>query len=322
MNKKLEKVSLEQIDTDDRTYSVTEGRDIGKLCDSLSDVGLLNPPCLKYCPSQKAYRIVCGFQRIQAAQHLGWKEIPAWILDSALDDKTLLLCSLHDNLAHREFNPVEKAGCVKKLLDCLPRQEIVSTWLPRLGLPPKTKSLDSALAIAGLDKELRNAILQGILAEKSAVRLAGMQSADREALFSLFSRAHFSTSKQAEIIEYCRDIAARDGIDISAVLQDKRIWAVLDREQLTRSQQGEKIRQIIKKIRYPRLTEREKRFADTKKRLGLPRGIDLISPPFFEGNTYQMHISFSTPRELSTAVDRMSGIARDSALTTLLGEES
>lgn len=314
-------VMLDLIDMDDRAFVVTAGRGIEGLKNSIEVIGLVNPPHLVFSESKGCYRVVCGYRRLEASANLGWKEVPAKVFNSSADEKELFLFALYDNLPHRDFNPVEKAGAVERLLKFFSENEVIETYFPLLGLPASAGAFEDLISLIELEDEIKHGIIQGTITEKNAIRLSGMETDDRLYLFRLFCMVNLSSSKQAEIIESCCDIARRDNLSVRDVLKHEGIEEILKHDKLTLSQQGDRIRQLLRKKRFPRLTLCEERFLRLKKKLALPGSIQFHPPPFFEGSTYRMQIEFENIEDLGRAADQVKILAGSSSVKEMLEEK-
>ncbi len=311
-------IPLHKIEKSDRSFIITAGRDNRELTRSIQQVGLVNLPYLVAGPSGDCYRIVCGCRRIQVLTELGWKEVTAKIFSNAPEEKTLFLFAFFDNLAHRQFNPVEKAHSVERLLHYFSQEEIIRSYLPLLGLHPTARTLADTISLAGLEDDIKYAVITGALQEKTAVRLAGLSAEERQSIFSLFCMVNLSASKQSEISEHCLDIACRDSLSISEILDDRAVQDVLQQDRMTGSQKGEQVRQVLRKKRFPRLTRREESFGTLKKRMHLPPNLVLSPPAFFEGAMYRMQISFETVEDVQAAADQVKKLAENPDLKKLL----
>ena len=95
----------------------------------------------------------------------------------------------------------------------------------------------------------------------------------------------------------------------------------LEKDRLTLSQKGDRIRRLLMGKRFPRLISREEKFSRLKKKLSLPGKVDLYPPPFFEGGTYCMRIEFESAEDLEKAADRVKRLAGSSPMKQLLEEE-
>ncbi len=109
-------------DTDVRTLPVRKivpnpfqpRRDFGKeelvdLSRSIRDNGLLQPIVVRPAPSVDGdrYELVAGERRLRAVHGLQWEEIPVVVRD--VDDRTLLVLALVENIQREALNPLEEA---------------------------------------------------------------------------------------------------------------------------------------------------------------------------------------------------------------------
>lgn len=311
-------IPVSAIDLNDRACVVTWGRACAGLVSSIQGVGLITPPVLAAQPGKPTFRIVCGFLRVQALRQVGVSELPARIIQPGAPEAEMLAWALHDNLAHRAFNPVEQAGAAVRLLCRLPEKEVVGLWLPLLGLPPTMKALDTCLRIDGLEPELKDALAAGLLSGHSAAELAALPADERLALYRLFTSVHLSVSKQAEVIESCADLARRDTLSIGHILQSAGMQAILADPNSNLSQKGEQVRAWLRSRRFPRLTRRQERFAALAKKLPHAGGVRLAPPPSFEGSTYRIEIAFTRQEALAAAARTVQALAEDEHLRQVL----
>jgi ParB-like chromosome segregation protein Spo0J len=308
---------LDTIALEDKAFVITFGRSCDGLARAIERAGLVNPPVLSKLPGQDTYRIVCGSLRVQALRHLGFREIPARVLQPGCPDVQILELSLCDNLGHRAPNSVEQAGAVKRLLNYLPETQVTECWLPLLGLPPYAKALENCQRIDGLEQEIKQALAAGAISGHSAAELALLSAEDRLAVYGLFSSVHLSASKQAEIIETCSDLARRDGTDIQAILRSAGIAAVLADPNPDLSHKGEQVRRFLRRCRFPRLTRKEEQFSALAKELPRLGGVRLVPSQSFEGDTYRLEIAFSRPESLADAAQTVQALAQDMRLRNL-----
>lgn len=151
--------------------------DLADLTSSLRENGILQPILVR--PSalggRTKYELVAGERRWRASMRLGWKEIPATVRE--MDDRTLLVLALVENMQRAELSPLEEAAGFQQLSEefSLSQQQIaelvgrdrstVANTLRLLHLPPSVRQLLSdgtltaghARALLGLDNERRMA---------------------------------------------------------------------------------------------------------------------------------------------------------------------
>jgi ParB family chromosome partitioning protein len=79
--------------------------DVEQLADSMRELGLLQPIAVKQADG--GYRLVAGRHRLEAAKVLGWRTIPAIVLD--LDEVDQRLAEIDENLSRHHLTAVERA---------------------------------------------------------------------------------------------------------------------------------------------------------------------------------------------------------------------
>ncbi len=96
-----------------KTFS---GEELAELAHSIKENGLLQPLLLRPAPKAPGkYELVAGERRLRAVQKLGWKRVPAVIRE--VDDDTLLVLALVENLQREALNPMEEAEGYQALMD-------------------------------------------------------------------------------------------------------------------------------------------------------------------------------------------------------------
>lgn len=81
--------------------------DLAELASSIEVNGLLQPILVRRSVSGRTYDLVAGERRLRAVKQLGWAEIPALVRE--VDDRTLLVLALVENLQRQELGPLEEA---------------------------------------------------------------------------------------------------------------------------------------------------------------------------------------------------------------------
>ena len=151
--------------------------DLAELASSIRVNGLLQPVLVRRSASGRSYELVAGERRLRAVKQLGWTEIPALVRE--VDDRTLLVLALVENLQRENLGPLDEAEGYQVLRDMFgyTQQEIadavgksrpaVANMLRLRTLPPSVRRLvaEGALsmghgrAILGVDDPLRAADL-------------------------------------------------------------------------------------------------------------------------------------------------------------------
>jgi ParB family chromosome partitioning protein len=90
--------------------------ELKELAQSIKENGLLQPLLVR--PVQVIpgkYELVAGERRLRAVQSLGWTQVPAVTRD--VDDDTLLVLALVENLQREALNPLEEAEGYQALME-------------------------------------------------------------------------------------------------------------------------------------------------------------------------------------------------------------
>ena len=92
-------------------------QDLADLVSSIRENGLLQPIVVRPAPagSDVQWELVAGERRWRASMRLGWQEIPATVRN--VDDRTLLVLALVENLQRAELSALEEADGFRRLAD-------------------------------------------------------------------------------------------------------------------------------------------------------------------------------------------------------------
>ena len=159
--------------------------ELADLAKSIKDNGLLQPLLVRPGPgSGEDWELVAGERRLRAVGQLGWEEVPAWVKE--VDDQTLLVLALVENLQREALGPLEEAEGYRVLSESfgLTQGEIadavgknrstVANTLRLLQLPPSVRRLlvNGSLSaghvrpLLGLEDPLRAAAIAKRAAEE------------------------------------------------------------------------------------------------------------------------------------------------------------
>jgi hypothetical protein len=299
------RISLSSIDLRDEAFRISFGRPIAALRKSIHAVGLLNPPVVRESKPKGCFQVVLGFRRVEACRALRHKEILCRVLATGYTEREVLLMSVHDAVASESLNPIEIARALKRLGEFVEYRELIEAYLPLFGLGRSGEVLMRYVQLLRLSRSLQLAVAREQLAVGVAGELLRVLPAERRALFGLFRQLRLGVNLQKEFFTLCFEISRRDTMSITQLIQDSGVQEILNDERLSASQKAEHVREHLKQLRFPRLSEKERRFHSAVKRLGLPPGAALYAPPYFEGTTYRLELRFGTCAELREKVGQL-----------------
>lgn len=317
MRFKIETVKLAGIDCTDNTYRITTETNIADLIASIKKVGLLNPPSL--LKNNSAYSIVCGFRRIEACRRLGWSHVDARILDPGTQKADCAGIAVTDNALQRPLNLIEQSRSLALVSGFIKDDDMLAQELSALGLPENQSVIKKIKKICRLSRPIQRAILSDIVSLAMALELGRLAPDDAADFVELFENLKLSLNKQREILTLVQEIALREDLAVSEVLNDDHLQAILNQTDLDKNQKTGIIRFYLKQRRFPAITSAERVFEKLIKELRLPSGIKLIPPNNFEGSKYTLRFNFSDLPELIDHKTTFDAITRNPHIKKILG---
>jgi ParB family transcriptional regulator, chromosome partitioning protein len=314
-------VSLTEIALHDHTFIVTYRPELQALQRSVACIGVLTPLHLRQPSDQAPLQVVCGSKRLLACQQTGHTSVPALVYSAAeLSEQQAFLFALHDNLGCRVLNAVEKARILLRLRQHFHYQPgaLLQEFCALLELPPRLETLEAYCLLATLEDPLQAAVVEGALPLETALWIGEYDAEDRQALLGLFTGLKIGTNRAREFTTYIDEICQRDACRPAGLLQGLGVPTVLADGQLSGPQKLDSVRRVLRQARYPQLSTYEQRFQEAVRRLRLPPQISLRPPPYFEGQQYQVTLSFGQPQELRHYAQRLLDASGHEALAALL----
>ena len=295
-------IKIEKIDLDNRDYDFTFDEvlkeDIKNLADSIERFGILNP--VRLVDGGDFYIIISGRKRIIAAKYAGMDEVLTLVYDSKIEKRHAMTMSLLDNFPHREYTAVEASWVINRIAEDFKvyEDDIIRDFFPLLHLPPSKKILKELLLISELSDEVKKVAHNRRYPIKVLTRWLDFGEDDRGKIAGLISGAHFGTGAATEILNLLSDLTTRDGTSVRVILENDEIKAIIDDENLSQNEKGERLREALRRLRYPMLSELEQNFKKYSDSLKMPGGAKITHPPYFEGDTLELKISFKDKKGL------------------------
>jgi ParB family chromosome partitioning protein len=146
-------------------------QDLADLVSSIKENGLLQPIVVRPSPrSPGQYELVAGERRWRATMRLGWKDVPATIRE--VDDRTLLVLALVENLQRAELSALEEAEGFKRLAEefNLNQQEIAEV------VGKDRSTIANSMRLLQLPASVRQLLAEGKLTAGHARAILGLQN--------------------------------------------------------------------------------------------------------------------------------------------------
>ncbi len=314
-------VALKAISENPGPYCMSFGFDLKPLIRSVEKFGLINSPIVTR-DREGRVEVVAGYRRILALKHLHWEKIPCRDLSQAgLSSLQLLLLNLYDNLATRQFNEVEKGMILNRLSSHVSRDEILRDFMPPLDLPSHEPTLEVFLRLEDLDQTIKESLVHARISFQTVKALVQLDPESRATLVEWITATKLNTNQQNQFIAYATDISHRDQKKISELLKEKEFLDIFKNKKLNNPQKTKLLLNFLKSRRFPSVTRFEKAFQEKTASLGLPNGITIYHPPFFEDPDYRLEIFFKNGEGLKEKIDALGKVSGLESLDDLWKED-
>jgi hypothetical protein len=314
-------INVSDIDLEDKRFIVTYQPDMQVLEHAVARMGVLTPIHLRRPTTHGRLQLICGFKRLVACLNTAQPRVPALVHSAAaLSDEQAFLLALYDNLGCRTFNAVEKGRLLQRLRDNYhyDLETLTQHICPLLQLPPRPNSVALYATLVTLDEALQKAIVLQNLPLDTAVWIGRQAASDRQVLLELFITMRLGRNRAQEFASLIEDICRRDSCRVSACFQSLGVDDILADPQPSRPQKVERVRQALRRSRYPQLSAYEQQFHATVRELRLPSQIHLQPPPYFEGQHYRVSFTFNSRQELLQVAQSLAHAAANNAVDDLL----
>ncbi len=323
MRPDYEVIALDRIDLNDATYRITTERPIEALSLSINDLGVINPPLLfkkKGLDQRRRFGIVYGFKRISACRWLGWGSIDAALAGDGVSGLTRAKLAITDNISQRPLNLVETSRALNLLSHYLSSEPDLLKTASALGLPANIGLIRKVKPICHFAPSIQQGLIDGPLTLPTAIALDKLDQNVASRLADLFTHLQLSLSKQREFLTLGQEIARREDITLIDLIDGNEIRRILNDADLDRSQKTKALRYYLKQRRFPNLALAEKTFKANWSQINPGKGLDLIPPPYFEGDVFTLRLQFKTVQELLDHNQSIRKIATHPVLETILAQ--
>jgi len=310
-------VSIENISQDDQLTSFSLGTIVDSLQQSIEEIGIIHPITLS--PTEGRYRIVCGQRRVKISSLLKIKEIPAKILDSKIDDQSMLMLNLLENQAHRHYSDIEKGLILSKLSKVkIPETRILEKYMPMIGLERSKKLLDDYLNISSLTPGLQNLLHEMNIPLRILSVFFYWDVESTRAAEKFFSLLRPGMNKWRDILEWVDEISKRDEIIPFDLFNLSELQSVLNQNDLAPNVQYDRIRQILHRRRYPMLSDLKVRLAKALDGMKLGDKTRVHVQESFESDEIRIEMKFRNREQFVSQLEKLVRASDSEALDELI----
>lgn len=303
----LQYLPIAQINIADDSFRFTFAPRLDELKRSIKTVGLVQPIIVRHT-SDDRYQIVSGYKRVLVLKDLNRQSLPALVMEpNDLSPTQAFLMNLHDNAITRQLNIIEKSTALHKLQHfySMNEENLVKQFLPLMGEDPSYKILHQLLSLNQLTEPMKHHMVMSDLALSSAARIAEFSPSTQQAMMGVLSHIRPSTNKLNELLTLIREIAARDGLSVEDILQRYQLLQIVADATTPGAAKAMALKKALEGVKFPQLTERQKRLTELINGLELPDAARLHADPYFENQTFKLEYQFKQPEELNELVSRI-----------------
>ncbi|MEN6440856.1 MAG: hypothetical protein ABFD97_19970 [Syntrophobacter sp.] len=313
------RIHFDKIDWEDRSFEIRGFHENTLLQASLTRFGILEPPWV--CARHEKYLIVDGFKRLQWARENGAEAADLLLLPEALSTREIWERRIGKKLFEHGPGSAEKVRIAAVLLDLYPAGDIPGHFLSALNLPPRRDVLEK-WAHLQLDGAVTLEILgSGEIADRAALETSTWERESRVAILGILRGLRCSASIQVEIVERIYEISLREERPLSELLNDPALREILSDGKVNHRRKTQALRDLLTRLRYPRLSRRQRQCEKNIEELALPHSVRIIPPPAFEGDGWRLELSFSNTLELRNALASAGSLIEPDRLGWILSPE-
>ncbi len=309
-------VDIGAVNTHADDLRISTRRDIDALAASIRHLGLMHAPLLR--KADEGYTVICGFRRIEACRRLQMASLPARLAEAGISARRCAELAVADNALQRPLDELERARCFRLLQPFYTQIDALSRAGRRLGLPAGSAYIRKLLQLCEMPPPIQQAVARGDISLSMVDALGKCVPAEAAALAEIFIALKPSLNKQREILQLCREIAAREGTSIQALLQTPELRAVVNAHDEDANRRVAVLRAALRKRRMPALSRAQQQFEEQVCALDLGRDLVLIPPAGFEGRTYRFDLRFSSIVDLRRQADRLRRLAEHPVMAQIL----
>ena len=309
-------VFSDQIDGSDVSFRITTEQETGGLDRCIEAVGVLNPPVLLFRDDR--WRIVAGFRRIEACRRLGVDQIQCRTLPASTPLLDCAKIAVADNTGQRRLNPLELSRAYRLLSLHLASDAQLPHTAQSVGLPSNPKLIDKVRRLCRLPEPIQRGVMSDRISLSVVRELEQLPEPEALGFARWFRSVPLSLNRQREVLALVREIARREELSVSAVLDLPAFSAVVDDPEMEGGRKGRELHRRLRRRRFPALSRAEEDFERRSKRLALTDGMALVPPRYFEGGRFELRLSFSTAEALGKMLAAAGPLVRSRELEKIL----
>lgn len=140
---------------------------------------------------------------------------------------------------------------------------------------------------------------------------------DKDALFGLAGALRIGENHVRDLIDWLEEISLRDGTTIREILAAGPVPGIQTDPRLGRADKLKRIKEQIRRVRFPRLSATEDLVQTRIRDLGLKAPIKLTAPPGLEGGRLYIEFHAASHQELRELIGKLAEAAKNITMTEI-----
>ena len=150
---------------------------------------------------------------------------------------------------------------------------------------------------------------------RSEARWLALNDTDRAALLSLMQEIKAGENHFKDLLDWLEEIALRDGAAIATLV--KTLSAIIDDPRLGRNEKLKRLKDELRRLRFPRLARVEDEIQRRVRELKLAKGVSLTVPVGLEGGSVTLKIEAGSADEMRALVQNVAAAVESSPMNEI-----
>jgi hypothetical protein len=163
--------------------------------------------------------------------------------------------------------------------------------------------------------EIRTCCLQRGFSPRIEARWLALGDADRAALLILMQQIKAGENHFKDVLDWLEEIALRDGIGIASLVES--LAATIDDPRLGRNDKLKRLKDELRRLRFPRLARMEDEIQRRVRELKLAPGVSLTVPVGLEGGSVTVKIQAESAEEMRARLQSLAGAAESGPMNEI-----
>jgi hypothetical protein len=138
--------------------------------------------------------------------------------------------------------------------------------------------------------------------EATIKRLSSLAQQDQHAFMAIVTTLKASENHVRDLVDWLEEITLRDGIEIRDVLSREAFAAILTAPRLGRNDKLKRVKEELRRIRFPRLTQIEAEISRRLQALKLKPQAQIAAPAGLEGGFLTVQLKARSHQELKQLI--------------------